>query len=348
MALARKRVGPQGQWWQSRTNFRANHRSRPDGPLPPLPDLGKFKAELRQAVRTALESTHHDKVGGSRWYEHMLERFSKALLRALAMAFTVITPALLLPWTDVTTSQFAVFMALVAGIFTFSEYHAASPSLISFRDAAPFNRIRFTALVVMVMGVALILRDDIAPTTLSRVMSAFGAVAADLLDFPYSPVRLLAALAPPEEAARLSRAAGLCYLVGILAILALSIVLRMSQWPARRGAFNIWVNLPLFGVALFGDGRQGDLRLRFIWEARVNLILGILLPFFLPVAALWWTGGASPAAFSVPHVMVWWVAAWALVPAGLVMRGIAFWRLSQMIAEQRKRALAPDGAWRAA
>lgn len=278
----------------------------------------------------------------------MLERFSKALLRALAMAFTVVTPALLLPWTDVTTSQFAVFMALVAGVFTFSEYHAASPSLISFRDAAPFNRIRFIALLVMVMGVALILRDDIAPTTLSRVMTAFGTVAADLLDFPLSPVTLLSALAAEGEGARLARAGGLCYLVGLFAILALSLVLRLSPWPARRGAFNLWVNLPLFGFALFGDGRQGDVRLRFLWEARVNLILGILLPFFLPIAVQWAYAGAGFVALDAPHVMVWWVALWAFVPAGLVMRGIAFWRLSQMIAEQRKRALAPEARWRVA
>ena len=278
----------------------------------------------------------------------MLERFSKALLRALAMAFTVITPALLLPWTDVTTSQFAVFMALVAGVFTFSEYHAESPSLISFRDAAPFNRIRFIALLVMVLGVALILRDDLAPTTLSRVMTAFGTVAAKLLDFPYSPVRLLSALAPDGEGPRLARAGGLCYLVGIMAILALSLVMRLSVWPARRGVFNIWVNLPLFGFALFDNGRQSDLRLRFLWEARVNLILGILLPFCLPVAVQWGTAGAGLPAFNVPHMMVWWVALWAFVPAGLVMRGIALWRLSQMIAEQRKRALAPGGQWRVA
>lgn len=313
----------------------------------PRPNPGKIKAELRQPAAAERIRPVAIKPAFPDGEKTMLERFSKALLRALAMAFTVITPALLLPWTDATTSQFAVFMALVAGIATFSEYHAPSPSLVSFRDAAPFNRIRFVALAVMVLGVAMILRDDAAPTTLSRLMTACGSVAADLLDFPYSPVRLLAGLAAPDAQPVLIRAGALCYLVGVLAVLTLSLVLRLSYWPARRGGFNLWVNLPLFGFALWG-GAQGDIRLRLLREGQVNLILGILLPFCLPMVVGWWIGDRDLSLLAHPHGVVWAVTAWALVPAGLVMRGIAFWRLSQMIAAQRRRAVAPEGVLRAA
>ena len=87
-----------------------------------------------------------------------------AIARAFLVALLVATPALLLPGTRVETTQIIALIGLLAAILTFVEYVAESPSLIEFRAAPPFNRIRFASIAITVGLLTLICRGDTVPT----------------------------------------------------------------------------------------------------------------------------------------------------------------------------------------
>ena len=50
------------------------------------------------------------------------------------------------------------------------------------------------------------------------------------------------------------------------------VLVRIMNWPVRQGAFNVWVNLPLFDPTA-----GGDVIYRLQRDARINIALGFLL-----------------------------------------------------------------------
>ncbi|MBW7922108.1 MAG: hypothetical protein H3C51_08430 [Rubellimicrobium sp.] len=272
----------------------------------------------------------------------MIWRLSGALLRALLMAALVVTPALILSGPGEDTGQFVILIALMAGVLTFLEYRAAWPVVVEFRDAPPFNRIRFVALFATVTALALIFRGDETPSTLTRLLVFVGTRVSGFLDFPYSPVRLVAItltdMVDPRTLEQARVAAGLSYLVSILMLVALAGAMWRRGWPLTREGFNVWVNLPVFDPAA-----GGDLVRRVDRDAQVNLILGFLLPFIIPAVVRMVAGAVDFALLASPQALIWVVAAWAFLPASLLMRGMALMRLAHLIAAQRRRE-AGDGA----
>lgn len=272
--------------------------------------------------------------------QDMIGRLSKALLRALAMALLVAAPALILPSTSADTAQVVVLLALVAAVFTLFEYHATCPSFVEFRDAPPYNRIRFAALFLTVVALSLILRGESAPTTITRLFAFLGERVSGVLDFPYSPVRLMVLMLPdsagPGVVDRVRIAAGLSYLVSILSLAVFAVLMWLSGWPTRRAGFNVWVNLPTFDPTAGGDVVQ-----RLGRDAQVNLVLGFLLPFIIPATVKTVGEVVDPISLADPHTLIWTMTAWAFLPASLLMRGFALSRVAQLIVAQRKRAHGP-------
>lgn len=133
----------------------------------------------------------------------MMARLTGAILRAILVVLMIAIPSLLLPGTSSDTAQIVVLMAFVAAGFTIIEYAAKSPSLVEFRDAPPFNRIRFFALLLTVLTLTLILRGQYAPNTMTRLAETAGSAIANTIDFPYSPVRLLVLMLPENAPANL-------------------------------------------------------------------------------------------------------------------------------------------------
>lgn len=273
----------------------------------------------------------------------MFLRLTGALLRAVLMGALVATPALMLSGSGDDSGQMVVFMAILAGVLTFLEYRAAWPVVVEFRDAPPFNRIRFVALFVTVASLALIFRGEAEPSTLTRLLGFLGAKVAGWADFPYSPVRLLtltlADMVDPATAERVRIAAGLSYLISLAMLLTLALVMWRSHWPLRREGFNVWVNLPVFDPAA-----GGDLVRRLDRDAQVNLILGFLLPFVIPAVVSLVAGVVDFARLTSPQAVIWVVAAWAFLPASLLMRGMALMRLGQLVAAQRARQSTDEAA----
>ena len=81
-------------------------------------------------------------------------------------------------------------------------------------------------------------------------------------------------------------------------------------------------------------------------EANVNLSLGFLLPFVVPVVAGFLSDRLENSAFAQPTALAWLVTAWAFLPASLLMRGVALHRVAGMILAQRQRTY--DQGWQPA
>ncbi|NBE09254.1 hypothetical protein [Paragemmobacter ruber] len=270
----------------------------------------------------------------------MSSRLAGALLRAILMVALVLAPSMLVPGLSSDAQQTVALVALFAGLFTFVEYKAEAPGLIEFRDAPPFNRIRVTLLALTLLALSLIERGRSDPSTLTQLVEAVGALIGMAMDFPYSPVRLATqALTPGATEADIAivrTAAGTAYLTSLLVLILFSFNMRMGTWPRPGQVFNVWINLPTF------DPTSGpDIVARLERDARVNIALGFLLPFFAPVVVRLVLGGIDPAGLGSAHSLIWTMTAWAFLPASLFMRGIAMQRVARMIRDKR-RENAPD------
>lgn len=267
----------------------------------------------------------------------VFKRLVQAGARAFLIAFLIAMPAVFLPGVTADGSQMIALLALVAALLTFVEYVGDYPSFIEFRDAPPFNRLRFVALFVTVLVLVLIWRQDVHPTRLGAALAGFGAGVGQLLDFPYSPVRLMVLATDkdmrPERVGMVRIGAGLCYLVSLIAVLSFVVTVRVLNWPIRNGAFNFWVNLPLF------DPTAGaDILYRLRRDAHVNVALGFLLPFVIPAVMELASEMIDPLSLANAQTMIWTMSAWAFLPASLIMRGAALGRIAGLIEEKRRRA----------
>ena len=210
----------------------------------------------------------------------MIERFAGAAFRAFLVAILVAMPSVFLPGTFSDSTALVLILTLVAAILTFLEYNSEFPSVVEFRYAPPFNRLRFGAVLFLVLVLTIIARGKVHPSELSQGLTAIGRLLGNTIDFPYSPVRLVVLMmpvnAPKEVIADVRIAAGLAYFVSLVMMFLFIVHVRFLGWPARNGAFNVWVNLPMF------DPTMGDVLPRLYRDARINIALGFLLPFLIP------------------------------------------------------------------
>ena len=273
----------------------------------------------------------------------MISRLAGALVRAFLVVLLIATPSIALPGVTSDTMQIVALVSIFAAVLVIFEYGSTYPGLIEFRDAPPFNRIRFGALLVTVVALTVISRHQAEASDLGRLLEAVGMVVADMIDFPYSPVRLVVLMLPPDTSLEIAMqvriAAALAYLISLISLGVFFYAIRIRHWPVHSGAFNVWVNLPTFDPTA-----GGDVVARLARDARYNIALGFLMPFFVPAV----TKAASSLFGGVhlenPHTMIWIVAAWAFLPASLFMRGLAMGRIAQLIETKRRRGATHDEA----
>ncbi|MEM6889708.1 MAG: hypothetical protein AAF636_16420 [Pseudomonadota bacterium] len=272
----------------------------------------------------------------------MIVRMSGAVLRGLMVALLIATPALMLPDVARAQSQIVVLVALVAALLTTVEYHSNAPSIVEFRDAGPFNRMRFAALFVTVFFLSAVLKGKTDPTVLNQALTAIGTILGHAIDFPYSPVRLVVLMLPQDVSVEMVRdvrtAAGISYAVSLFAMVVFVAMVRIGGWPIQKGAFNVWVNLPLFDPTTGGDVLR-----RLYRDARWNIAIGFLLPFVIPALVKSISHLINPVTLENPQTMIWTITAWAFLPASMIMRGIALQRVAELI-EMKRRAANRDTA----
>ena len=177
------------------------------------------------------------------------------------------------------------------------------------------------------------------PTSLTIFVEAVGALIGHVMDFPYSPVRLVVLMMPPgtgvEHIALVRSLAGIAYLTSLLTLAVFLIILRLQGWPSRTGSFNVWINLPTFDPTAGGDVVD-----RLQRDARFNIALGFLLPFLTPPVIKAASTTFASVSLDNPQTLIWTVAAWAFLPASLFMRGIAMGRIASMIESKRRETAA--------
>ena len=272
----------------------------------------------------------------------VISRLPGAVLRALLVVWMVATPALLMPTLGPDTTQVVALVAIFAALITFVEYVSIYPSLIEFRHAPPFNRVRFISLFITVFLLTIIARGQIAPTAMTEVVSDIGTIIGYVIDFPYSPVRNMVLALPsdaaPELIGAVRTAAGLSYLSSLLSLAVFVIIIRLFQWPSRTGTFNVWINLPTFDPTAGGDVVE-----RLHRDARFNIALGFLLPFVIPAVLKVASETFAPISLDSPQTLIWMMTSWAFLPSSLFMRGIAMGRVAQMIEDKRRQRYAEFG-----
>lgn len=265
----------------------------------------------------------------------VVTRMIGALLRAFLVVLVIAAPAVITGAVGPDIAEVVVLVALFAAALTFFEYVTVYPGLVEFRDAPPFNRIRFLALAAMVVLLSLVCRDAGEASRAVQLFDRFGLEIAASLDFPYSPVRLMVLILPPEAApeqvAAVRTTAGLAYLISLLTLVGFIAAIRLGRWPTRGGSFNVWINLPTFDPTTGGDVVR-----RLNREARFNVVAGFVLPFLVPAVVKSVNNVFDPMMLTTPHALIWTMTAWAFLPLSLLMRGIAMGRISAMISERRR------------
>ena len=306
--------------------------------------MGKIEAtrhNVREIIGTrAWQSIRFVRTKGT---GAVFSRLTGAATRAVLIMLVIATPTVLLIEVRPDSQQMVALVALFAAALTFVEYNAVYPGLVEFRDAPPFNRIRFLMLFATVFCLSAIERGRMQPSTMTELIHAVGALIGQSMDFPYSPVRLatlmMASDATDQQIAAVRTAAGMSYLISLVSLAIFAIQLRVGSWPNRDRAFNVWVNLPTFDPT-----SGGDVVARLTRDARVNIALGFLLPFLTPAVVEVASVGFQPLELTSPQTLIWTMTAWAFLPASLFMRGIAMGRVADMISERRKAESGSNGA----
>ena len=109
-------------------------------------------------------------------------------------------------------------------------------------------------------------------------------------------------------------AAGISYMLSLLALFIFVTLVRLLGWPTRKGAFNVWVNLPLFDPTA-----GGDVLARLKRDAGLNIMLGILLPFLIPAVVKAAADLLDPISMDNPQTLIWTMSAWAFLPASIFL-----------------------------
>ncbi|WP_076484523.1 MULTISPECIES: hypothetical protein [Rhodobacter] len=265
----------------------------------------------------------------------MVGRYFGALIRAILIVVVIALPSMILPAVSADTGQIVTLIAFFAAALTFFEYASVYPGLVEFRDAPPFNRIRYVSLFATVGLLSVVVLARSEASTFASFVDVLGAAMARSIDLPYSPVRLLVLMLPANASADqvelVRTAGGLAYMTSLVTLGYFVVVIRALGWPMRGHGFNVWVNLPTFDPTTGGDVVE---RLRR--DAWFNIALGFLLPFLIPAVIKAISTGFAPVTLESPHTMIWTVTAWAFLPASLFMRGIAMGRVASMIEEKRR------------
>lgn len=271
----------------------------------------------------------------------MLSRLIGAVVRSILVVILIATPALLIPGVSADAKQIVALVAIFGAALTIFEYASTYPGLIEFRDAPPYNRFRFLSLFATVFLLSLTCRHVLDPALSTQSIYDFAAMAGRLLDFPYSPVRLVILMMPPdstfEHLDTVRMVAGVSYGVGVLTVAVFYLYINALDWPFTARRFNVWVNLPTFDPT-----SGGDVVFRMYRDASLNMRLGFLLPFLVPALVKLWAFLFEPISLENHQNLVWAISAWAFLPASLFMRGLALARIAEMIEEKRRVYSEPE------
>lgn len=309
--------------------------------------MGNIVATIRRLRLTGLRDKIKNLSGESpqgaprRGSRTTMSHVAQSFLRGFLVAILVLLPAMLLPGISQDLAQAVTLIALISAAVVMAEYAAAYPGLIEFRDAKPYNRLRFMMLVVVVLALTLLQRE--VANGHNGTLSMFALWLAGIFDFGFSPIKLLVLSLPQglpvEHLLNVMASAALAFVLCLMGLGAFLVAMTLGFWPSKGSSFNVWINLPNF------DPTKGvDVVQRLERDAQINVLLGVILQFSLPVILHLSSLLVQPLTFETGLTMVWGVTFWAFIPISLVMRGVAMYRVAQLIRAQRRRIAEEEAA----
>lgn len=257
-----------------------------------------------------------------------------AILRAIAVAMAISIPSILLLTGTSDGSSITLIAALIAGVLICLEYLNTYPSMLEFRDASPYNRIRYLSSLCAIICVSVLFRETYLTNNSNMMIMSLGTIIGHGLDFPYSPIRLIILTLPLNvsdeivDAVRLS--AGLAFVISIVTVTGFFLFTRLTRWPVSFGSFNVWTNLPVLDPTL-----GVDIVVRLTRDGRSNIGLALLSPFLMPIVMQIVMLALRLEPFQSAQSAAWIVILWGVLPTFLAMRGIAMLRISELIIEKR-------------
>jgi hypothetical protein len=246
----------------------------------------------------------------------------------------IVLPAIVLPEISPNAADLAILTAAIAAAFVVFEYGFTTPSLIEFRFAAPYNRIRFALLAILLTGIAFAFRGTVEQTATTIAVSSFAVTSANIWEFSGSPLVFFNALTKELDTAGrllLSNAAALSLSLTVLALIVFSTVIWMFHWPIRARHFNLWINMPNFEGNI-GEETQQTLRR----SALLSMVIGFCLPFLIPQAALAFMGPLQPINAANSLLLLWMIAIWCFVPAASILRAVALYKVANLIGKMHR------------
>lgn len=266
----------------------------------------------------------------------MFKRLLGALVRAILVLVVVASPAVLLPNVSQAAQEISLIIGAIAGAFTLFEYASSHPGLVDFRFAPPYNRIRFVTFSVQVLALVFLCRATSGADAFSPDILELADQAVAVMNLPLSPVRVAVEMIGEGGADTfrllLERAAAISFTVAFASFLFFAVTLWLFRWPVGRDNFNLWINLPTFEPS---SGR--DVERRLFRDGTANVLIGIGLPFVIPVVASRSGGWFDPSVLQNYQPLIWGAALWAFLPASLIIRGAALIKVGWLVKRARAR-----------
>lgn len=253
-------------------------------------------------------------------------RATEALLRALLVALVVVAPMILVA-PDWSFGPLVAFFAAGGALLTFVEYATPVPSIVSFCAAPPYNRLRFLALSMMLLGGSLLHLVSAKPN-----MAEFMQTLENVALMNGSPAQLLIWVVDnAEDKATVALLSTWGFIVAVFTCAMLYLVIKNMNWPHQLSSFQQFTNFPRTA-----DGSPvppGP----FQTYAIVYFLLGLSAPMI--GAMLIWLSPPLVTSLGPAHPMltIWIVTAWSMIPTFLILRALAFRRIAQVISDQTER-----------
>jgi hypothetical protein len=266
----------------------------------------------------------------------MLSRVFGAFLRAAIVLLAIAIPSFFLPKMPLTTADFTSVIAMILAILVFFEYAFTAPSFIEFRFCPPYNRMRFFAFAVVLYALSQVQVTTWNASDMSRIFGGLSRFCYAAWDFPFSPIHVIETAFvqnPLDNSSLIGRQAALALTLSLVGFVLFCARTLMFTLPLRDQKFNIWKNLPTFSAKHIENPAP---RLRNL--AVLCVVLGVLLPFFLPFVL---TGVSDQLGIDIRHstrLSMWMIAIWAWVPCALLMRAIAFSAISKQLQKEHASA----------
>lgn len=253
----------------------------------------------------------------------MILRLTGAAVRAMIVAILVMLPAFLLTGITQSGLEFTRIVATIAAVFVIYEYGFATPSVIEFRYAAPYNRIRFMLLLALVLTPAYLISIVLDGQALSGTL---GHTIFALMDYTYSPVTIVAKTLSGNDAAlreAIGQAIAFNVMISLACVFAFCVAVFTNILRFGDDGFNLWLNMPTYK-----SYDVSSLQERLINSAFASMLIACLIPLFGPtavdVSVVWFSTDGVLA----PIAIAWLIAIWTYLPAIYLMRAAALTKVA--------------------